>query len=139
METQLREAFGAEVRALRVAKNIGFSEMLKRTGLDGGNYSKMERGLMPAPKDMTKLSRIIAALDLSNESAESRELMRLADISRGDIPRSILSDDRLVGKLPALFRQLAEGPLNDIEIEALIQKVRDAHTGEPDGEVAWKK
>ena len=66
METQLREAFGAEVRALRVAKNIGFSEMVKRTGLDGGNYSKMERGLMPAPKLILSLEkrRILAPKDL---------------------------------------------------------------------------
>jgi transcriptional regulator with XRE-family HTH domain len=145
MELPVRErpempsTFGAMVRALREARRIGFSEMVRRTGLDAGNYSKMERGLMPAPKDISKLAKVQAALELSEDSFEWRELLRLADLSRGDIPRSILTDKQLVGKLPALFRQLDEGPLADTEVEALIQKVVDAHTSEPDGEVAWSK
>ena len=128
------ETFGEFIQKLRKSKHIGISQIIILSGLNGLDYSKMERDLMPAPRDKQKLNKLRIALNLSHESDEWQELIRLADISRENILSSTPTDKQLIGKLPAFIRLS-----DDVDFEVIIDKVREIHTSEPNSEVAWKK
>jgi hypothetical protein len=100
------------------------------TGFEASNYSKIERGLAAAPHDHAKLEPLREALGLLENSQEWRELLRLADLSRSAIPRTILSDPQVMAKMPALMRRLDGEVMTDQQIEDLVRLIRDAH--EPD-------
>jgi len=93
-------------------------------GVEPGNYSKMERGLLPAPKDEAKLEPYRRALSLADDSPEWRELARLSSLSRGEIPHRVLSDKELVGKLPALFRSLEGEAVDEEVLDELVAAIR---------------
>ena len=100
--------FGEYLKKLRLERRLTLRTFCTEVGVEPGNYSKMERGLLPAPKDEAKLEPYRRALCLADDSPEWRELVRLSSLSRGEIPHRVLSDKVLAGKLPALFR-LMEG------------------------------
>jgi hypothetical protein len=60
-----------------------------------------------------KLEAYERALGLEKDSFETRELRRLASLSRGELPPTVLADKQLAGKLPALFRTLEGDRVDD--------------------------
>lgn len=117
--------FGSTIKRLRLAQGRTLRAFCLEVGVEPGNYSKMERGLMSAPKDDAKLEPYRKALCLDSESSEWRELLRLAALSRGEIPHRVLSDKELVAKLPALFRTLEEdGVRDEAALDELVAATR---------------
>jgi transcriptional regulator with XRE-family HTH domain len=99
-------SFGEFVKARRMSKRItlrAFSEML---GVDPSNYSRIERGQLQPPSNQEKLASYATLLDIPHDSADYREMVRLASLGRGEIPPAILSDEAVLAKLPILFRTL---------------------------------
>lgn len=113
--------FGDFIKEKRLAVNLGLRAFAAEIGIDPANYSKIERGKSPAPKD---LERIRKALCIAKESVDYRELERLADLGRGQLPRSVLADAELVGKLPAFFRKLDGDPVDDQMLDELIATIK---------------
>ncbi len=116
-------SFGAYVRRLRAARRVTLRHFSESLGMDPGNYSKMERGLLAPPQD-PKLRTFERVLDLAPDGPEARELRRLAALDRGELPPAVLSDQELMGKLPALFRTLEGDPVDDALLQDLIGTLR---------------
>ena len=116
--------FGEYLKQLRLDRKLTLRTFCTEVGVEPGNYSKMERGLLPAPKDEAKLEPYRRALCLSHDSSEWRELVRLSSLSRGEIPHRVLSDKDLVGKLPALFRSLEGEPVDEEVLDELVAAIR---------------
>jgi transcriptional regulator with XRE-family HTH domain len=117
-------SFGEYLKKLRLERMLTLRTFCTEVGVEPGNYSKMERGLLPAPKGEAKLEPYRRALSLADDSPEWRELVRLSSLSRGEIPHRVLSDKELVGKLPALFRSLEGEAVDEEVLDELVAAIR---------------
>jgi len=98
--------FGPYLRRLRLAKNRKLRDFCRRYAYDPGNWSKVERDLLPAPSDFPSLQHLADALGLADPSPERATLFDLAALQQGRIPADLLEDERLKSRLPVFFRLL---------------------------------
>jgi transcriptional regulator with XRE-family HTH domain len=120
----METTFGEFIKRLRAERRLTLRAFCESVGIDPANYSKLERGLLPPPRDPAKLAAFELALGIEADSAESRELRRLAALDRGEVPPSILADHELVAKLPALFRTLEGDPVDEKLLDELVATIR---------------
>ena len=98
-----RTAFGAHCRALREQQGLSLRAFCAAQGLDPGNTSRLERGIMPPPKAASKLERYASHFNIRVGSSEWHRFVDLAAISSGRIPSYILEGYRVVFDLERLF------------------------------------
>jgi transcriptional regulator with XRE-family HTH domain len=110
----MKNNFGEFIKARRLEKRITLRAFSEALGMDPSNYSRIERGLLqpPLPEKLKPYGRL---LEIAPDSEEYREMVRLAALGRGEIPPGILSDEKVLAKLPVLFRTL-EGDKIDEEV-----------------------
>jgi len=116
--------FGVFVKERRATLRLSLRRFAEAAGLDPGNASRMERGLVPPPEHPEVLDRIAAALQLGKRSADYRRLCDLAATAKGHIPEDLLSDPEVAALLPILFRTLRSKPLDGAQLEKLIDAIR---------------
>lgn len=117
--------FGETLKNLRLGRAMTLRAFCAEVGAQPGNYSKMESGLVPAPKDEDKLKLYLRALRLEAGRPEWREIIRLAAISRGEIPQRVLINKEAVRKLPSLFRALeGDAALDEAALDELVAVTR---------------
>jgi transcriptional regulator with XRE-family HTH domain len=117
-------AFGKMLKRLRVAKGLTLREFCLENGLDPGNYSRLERGLFQPPQKEELLEKYAVALGVKRGSDEWLEFFDIAAASRGEIPKDLLSDEEVLGKLPAVFRTLRGSAIDPDKLDDLIEKIR---------------
>ena len=121
-------SFGELVKELRIAQKKTLRQFCMEQGLDPSNWSKIERGVNQPPKDETTLARWAKHLGLMPGTEVWQNFMDQADISRGQIPQDVMSDEKLLAKLPVFFRTVRGAELTETQLDSLIEKVREAHT-----------
>ena len=121
-----RGAFGDLFRKKRMATGLTLRTFCKEHGLDWGNTSKIERGVLPPPKTAAALEKYARALGLEPDTEAWEELVDLAAACAGVVPERIMGDEDLVAKLPVLFRMMHGKPISREEIEQVIDSVREA-------------
>lgn len=124
--------FGQMVKELRLAQKKTLRQFCHEHGLDPSNWSKVERGVNPPPRDRGTLEGWAEALGLEAESGPSGEFMDLADIARGEIPREILSDEKLLAKLPVFFRFVRGAEPTESQLDGFIENLRKAYSPDPE-------
>jgi len=120
--------FGEMVKTLRLARKQTLRQFCFEFGHDPSNWSKIERGVNPPPKDESTLARWAADLGLQSGTDEWKDFMDAAAVSRGLIPQDIMGDDELLKKLPALFRTVRGADLDDTKLADLIETIRKVHS-----------
>ena len=118
--------FGEWVRHRRAELRIGLRAMALETGIDPGNLSKYERGVLSPPQEDRILRRWADALRLKEGSQEFREFMDLAAVSAGRIPSDLAGDPVLLSRLPILFRAARKPRLSRQELIALAKRIRES-------------
>ena len=114
--------FGAFIKDARIRTGLTLRAFCRIMNADPGNWSKIERGMLPPPKSKKVLKEIAKALKLGEDSDEWHALFDLASISF--IPSDLLDDKSVIEKLPVFFRTLrGERPARE-ELENLIRKIR---------------
>jgi len=126
--TTARGKFGPKLRELRVSRNLTLREFCDRAKVDAGNYSKIERGLF-APPGADKIEQYLKPLGIEVGSDEYVELIDLAAIDRGELPRRLLSDEQVLAELPVLFSVLGGEAVSEDRLDKLIELIR--HRGNP--------
>ena len=116
--------FGSYFKELRIKQRLTLRQFCETSGFDPGNISKLERGLLPPPQSKEKLEQYAQALGLRKGSSAWYEFFDLAAASRGHIPEGILADDKLVKKLPVLFRTLRGEKVPEKKLDELIETIR---------------
>jgi len=116
-------AFGKYLKELRIRKGVTLREHCQATGLDPGNYSRLERGRYLPPQKHEILERYAAALDIKEGSEEWMEFFDLAAASRGELPKDLLDDAELVEKLPVLFRALRANSVSEEKLDAQAAEI----------------
>ena len=116
--------FGEYLKELRISKGVTLRDFCQKNRLDAGNYSKLERGVFPAPHKVELLDKYATALGCQRGSDEWLMLFDLAAASRGEIPADLLSDAALMGKLPILFRTLRGSQVDPSLLDDLVEQIR---------------
>lgn len=118
--------FGGFFKQRRIALGLTLREFCRRNGLDPGNISRLERGLLPPPRGRETLENYAKLLKLETGSDEWYTLFDLAAAETGRIPPEILEDEALLEKLPILFRTLRGQKVPDEQLDELVRKLRKA-------------
>lgn len=116
--------FGGFLESLRQKKRLTLREFCRQTDVDPGNISRVERGLMPPPKDREILNRYAKTLGLSEGSVEWQTFFDLAAVAQGMVPKDLLSDKELVKTLPLFFRTLRGQKPTPEEMRRIAEKIR---------------
>ena len=120
------KAFGAEFKRRRIEMGLSLREFCRRTGLDPGNVSKLERGKLAPPTEQKTLAEYAEFLGIAEGSPDRETFFDLAAACAGRIPGDILSDEELVRKLPLVFRTCRGAKLTDGQLDSLADKIRRA-------------
>ncbi len=116
--------FGELLRKHRLAAGTTLRDFCLKNKLDPGNYSRLERGMFAAPQKPELIERYAVALGLKPGSDEWLDFFDVAAASRGELPRDLLDDEELLGKLPLLFRTLRGGQVESRKLDELIDRIR---------------
>ena len=119
-----KKTFGSFFKEIRSKRCITLRKLCQAHDLDPGNMSKLERGLLPPPTSIGKLTQYAKALGLRKGTDDLYTFLDLAAAERGKIPSDVLEDDTLVAKLPVLFRTLRGQKGSDKKLKQLIGKIR---------------
>jgi transcriptional regulator with XRE-family HTH domain len=116
--------FGDFVKERRTQLRLSLRAFAEAAGMDPGNASRIERGLVPPPESPEVLGRIAGALQLEEGSEEFETLTDFAAAAKGRLPADLLSDSEVAARLPILFRTLRSKPLSKEQFERLIETIR---------------
>jgi len=120
--------FGQLVKDLRIAQKKTLRQFCQENGLDPSNWSKIERNINMPPRDEVTLAKWAKLLGLKSGAKAWKDFIYQAEISRGNIPREIMSDKKLLRQLPVFLRTVRGAELTEKQLEDFIAKVREAHT-----------
>jgi len=121
-----RKQFGAYFKQRRIRSGQTLRKFCQKHGFDPGNISKLERGLLPPPHDEAKLTEYATALGIEAGSDEWYEFFDRAAAERGRIPKDVMSDEKVVERLPLLFRTLRGRKVRKSDLLRLAEKIRKA-------------
>lgn len=122
------ENFGAMFKRLRIESRQTLREFCSKHGYDPGNISRLERGRTAAPESEEVLTGYAKDLGLKKGSDLWQKFIDVAAAERGKLPADLLEDEKLVEKLPVLFRALRGASNNGdaASLERLVEKIRKA-------------
>ncbi len=124
MKTEATTKFGPFFESLRQRGRLTLREFCRRAGCDPANISRMERGTVPPPKAREILERYAQALGLQAGTDDWYMFFDLAAVDQGMMPADIMSNDELVGALPAFFRTLRGQKPTPDEMHRIAEKIR---------------
>jgi len=118
--------FGEFFKAKRIEKGFTLREFCKKFGLDPGNISKMERGLLKPPNSKEKLGEYAFYLGIEKGKDDWYEFFDLAAACKGEIPEEFLESEELVKSLPIIFRTIRGKRVSSKLLDELIERIRMA-------------
>ena len=116
--------FGAWLRSNRTETGLSLRAFALEIGLDPGNLSKYERGILSAPQDPEVLSRLAKGLGLKKGTSAYEEFSDLAATSAGRIPPDLAANPRALARMPLLFRTLRGRKLSKEQLLELAEKLK---------------
>ena len=118
--------FGELVKNLRIERKLTLRQFCVEINVDPSNWSKIERGVSPAPKSKDVLSQWADYFDLVDDGRQ--QFMDLADLSRAEIPHDMASNELVMAAMPAFFRAARGHKLSDDKLSEMIEDVRLLHS-----------
>ncbi len=113
--------FGEFFKNKRLELGLTLREFCRVHGLDAGNVSKLERGVLMPSRDEDKLTRYAEALNLRRGSAEWDFFFDLADIANKRLPDDVSNNVRLLEALPIFFRTVRGKETDDEDRKKLAE------------------
>lgn len=118
--------FGRKFKELRLQAGLSLRQFCEDNGLDPGNISKIERGVFRAPESPEKVEEYALALKLEPGSDNWVAFLDLAAADRGQLPRDLVSDEAIVGRLPVLFRTLRGQKVPTEKFDDLVRFLKES-------------
>lgn len=118
--------FGKLMKSLRQKAGKTMQDFCLENGFDPGNYSRLERGMFLPPQKEELLEKYARAFGLVRGSDEWLEFFDVAAASRGQLPCDLSDNERLLEKLPVLFRTLRGSQVPPEKLDDLIERIRRA-------------
>ena len=116
--------FGYFFKKIRISLAITLRQFCNKNGLDPGNISKLERGVLPPPQNREKLKEYALLLNIKEGSDDWYTFFDLAAVETGKIPTELMSNENIVDQLPILFRTLRGQKVPEEKLDELIKKIR---------------
>lgn len=116
--------FGDFFKAKRIALGVTLRQFCLEGGLDAGNLSRLERGMIPPPRSREKLEDYAKLLHLKQDSDDWMTFFDLAAAEAGRIPQDLLNDEEVLEKLPILFRTLRGQKVSEEQLDDLVKKLK---------------
>jgi transcriptional regulator with XRE-family HTH domain len=122
--------FGEYFKKKRMATGKTLRQFCLENGLDAGNVSKIERGILPPPQSREKLERYAGFLGINEGSDEWLDFFDIARTDVGRIPEEVLANKDIVAHLPLVFRTLIGQKLTADQLEKLARELERLNNGE---------
>jgi len=116
--------FGDYIKNKRLELDLSLRKFCELAGLDPSNWSKIERGRLPAPEDREKLDQIAKVLKIKKASKDWQQLFDLASIAKRKIPDYVYKDQEVVSVLPIFFRTAHGDKPSDEELQKIIELLK---------------
>ena len=116
--------FGEFVRAKRLEAELGLREFCSKAETDPSNWSKIERGLLPAPANRDFLDAVAKLLKLKKGETDWFTFFDLASLSQQKIPDDVYKDKAIVSALPVFFRTIRGEKPSEEELNNLLDLLR---------------
>ena len=117
--------FGEFIKQIRERQRLGLREFCLENGYDPSNWSKIEREVLPPPRDEDTLRTWAKQLGLKQGSDDWLKFFDYAAVDSGRIPDYVLQDEKLAAQLPVFFRTLSGKKPSGEELENLIKLLRE--------------
>lgn len=118
--------FGALIKELRIAKQLTLRCCCMKLHADPSNWSKMERGVTPPPKDTVLLNKWADFFSLDGD--KKQEFYDLASLARQEIPADVAGDENVIAALPVFFRAVRGQELEGKRLKQFIEDLRKVHS-----------
>lgn len=120
----IAQNFGSFFKEKR--RKLGFTlrEFCRVNGLDPGNISKIERGLLAPPQSKEILAKYASALEIREGNDDWLVFCDLAATSAGKIPPDIVSNEQIMNALPVLFRSARRKTLDEQDLRKLVESIK---------------
>jgi|SRR5271165_1425873 len=118
--------FNDLLKSARLAHRATLRQCASDLGVDPSNWSKLERGVNPAPKDNDLLVKWMDYFGLKGE--ERAYFIDAAALSRKEIPGDIAGSEKLMAALPVFFRSLRDSDTSDEKLSAFVEDLKKLHT-----------
>ena len=122
--------FGELLKDARIRQRLTLRQCSADLGVDASNWSKIERGVNPAPKDIGVLEHWARFFKLDHEQRQA--FFDAAALSRSELPSDIATDERLLQALPAFFRAVRGAGMDEAKMAQFVQDLRIIHTPDKD-------
>ena len=99
--------FGEFIKQIRERQRLGLREFCLEHQHDPSNWSKIEREVLPPPRDDETLCTWAKQLGLKQGSDDGLKFFDYAAVDSGRIPDYVLKDEKLVAQLPVFFRTIS--------------------------------
>ncbi len=119
-------SFGEFFKKMRGEKGISLRRFCNENGLDPGNISKLERGILQPPQSREKLEEYARYLQIPKGSDDWYEFFDLASAESGRVPPDIMKDAELVKRLPLFFRTIRGQKVPKEKLKELAEIIRRA-------------
>ena len=116
--------FGAFFKDKRIELRKTLRQFANENGLDPGNLSKLERGILPPPTNRTKIVEYAELLRIKEGSDDWITFFDLASAEIGRIPKELLSDQDVVDNLPIFFRTMRGQKVSEEKLQELIKLIK---------------
>jgi transcriptional regulator with XRE-family HTH domain len=116
--------FGTLIKELRAKQRLGLREFCLKQGHDPSNWSKIEREILPPPRDEETLRAWAKQLGLKQGSDDWLKFFDYAAVDAGRIPDYVLKDEQLTAQLPVFFRTLSGQKPSREDLEKLVEIIR---------------
>ena len=117
-------AFGEFVKQKRLEAKLTLRSFCVAISFDPSNWSKVERGILPAPDSLELLEKINTVLGIKEKSSDWYELIDLAAISKSKIPEYVLKDEEILNALPIFFRRANGDRPTEQELDKIIELLK---------------
>lgn len=117
--------FGDFLKHLRSQTGLTLRAFCQNHGIDPGNWSKLERGVLPPPHG-EKLEQYAKYLGLKKGMDEWLDFCDLASAARGELPDDVMNNAKVVDQLPVLFRTLRGQRVDPEKLDQLIEMIKQS-------------
>jgi transcriptional regulator with XRE-family HTH domain len=117
-----KKTFGICFKEKRVNLGLTLRKFCEKHDIDPGNLSKLERGLLPPPKDEL-LKKYASYLKIKQGSNDWYEFFDLASAETGRMPKE-LRENEIVARMPFLFRTIRGKKISKEKLDKLINLIK---------------
>lgn len=116
--------FGELVRKRRLEVGLSLREFCGQAETDPSNWSKIERGILPAPANREFLESLARLLELKKGDKDWYTFFDLASLSQQKIPDDVYGDEDVLSALPVFFRTLRGEKPSKEELDSLLELLK---------------